>query len=477
MKRFPSLIGGLVLLPSLASIGLAWGDQPYEYTDLGDLGGGESVAFGLNDVGQVVGWSTLAGCTTSNGAPCRRAFLWQGGLMIDLGKLPGDEESFARAINNSGTIVGTSESDIIAGSGTFHAVSWNWGVITPLPDLGKGTSFVHDINESGQMIGHSRELVSDRDHVAIWNGGVVTDLGANESHTYNRGHGINDAGDVVGFAWNLFQPNDSIQNDGAWKVIGGEDSPWQNSEAMDINNAGHRVGYQAFPSGSWHGAMWMPGDKSPIDAGLLPGMSVGELHDVNESGLAVGSSYEYGPPFLSRATSFDGTTLVDLNDHMPAGSSATLFEAREVNENGDIAGTATVNGLFRAFLLTRMEQWKHLGTALAGDKKAPELEGFGSLTGGTSVELQIANTPPGAAVFLAAGVSQLNVPFFGGVLTPNPDFLFPLIIADGAGEATRSFPWPTGILPGVSTYWQAWVIDPTGPQGVTSTDAVTQVTK
>ena len=468
---------GLVLLPSLASLGLARGDQPYEYTDLGDLGGGESVAYGLNDLGQVVGWSTVPDCTTALGAPCRRAFLWQGGLMIDLGKLPGDEDSFARAINNSGTIVGTSESGFTGASGTFHAVSWTWGAISPLPDLGQGTSFVHDINEAGQMVGHSRELVSNRDHVALWNGGVVTDLGAAEGHAYNRGRGINDAGDIVGYAWNLFSPNDSIQNDGAWKVIGGEDSPFQNSEAMDINNAGHRVGYQAFPSGAWHGALWMPGDKSPIDAGLLPGMTIGELHDVNESGIAVGSSFQDGPPYLSRATSFDGTTLVDLNDLLPAGTGATLYEAREINENGDIAGTAKVNGLFRAFLLTKMEQWKHLGVALPGGLGAPVLEGFGNLQGGSSVELQVSNTVPGAAIFLAAGVSKLNAPFFGGLLTPAPDFLFPVFSADGAGEATRAFPWPTGVVPGIPTYWQAWILDPTGPQGLTSTDAVTQFTK
>ena len=36
---------------------------------------------------QVVGWSTIPGCVTGNGAPCRRAFLWDNGVMTDLGLL------------------------------------------------------------------------------------------------------------------------------------------------------------------------------------------------------------------------------------------------------------------------------------------------------------------------------------------------------------------------------------------------------
>jgi probable HAF family extracellular repeat protein len=74
-------------------------------TDLGDLpGGGGSLAWGINDAGQVVGESTAA---TGN-----RAFLWQGGSGItDLNDLidPGLGWTLtrARAINARGQIVGT----------------------------------------------------------------------------------------------------------------------------------------------------------------------------------------------------------------------------------------------------------------------------------------------------------------------------------------------------------------------------------
>ncbi len=75
----------------------------YVLRDLGTLGGSVSLAFGLNDAGQVVGSSYLAGGTTSH------ACLWEPGQgIIDLGTL-GGTQSEARRINNSGWIVGWAE--------------------------------------------------------------------------------------------------------------------------------------------------------------------------------------------------------------------------------------------------------------------------------------------------------------------------------------------------------------------------------
>ena len=126
-RILPALAASLVPL-SLATAGV----PAFDYTDLGTLGGPEARAFGLNDARQVVGWSNVSDTVDCplESRPCRHAFVWESGVMTNLGILDGDEESVARAINNAGLAVGTSERDVIAGSGTFHGFAWSSGAMS-----------------------------------------------------------------------------------------------------------------------------------------------------------------------------------------------------------------------------------------------------------------------------------------------------------------------------------------------------------
>jgi probable HAF family extracellular repeat protein len=73
------------------------------------------------------------------------------GLMTDLGTLPGGSLSKAEGINDKGQIVGYSEKT----SGYTHAVLWQNGVMTDLGTLsGEPFSDAYGINDKEQIVGY-----------------------------------------------------------------------------------------------------------------------------------------------------------------------------------------------------------------------------------------------------------------------------------------------------------------------------------
>ena len=95
-------------------------------TDLGTLGGNHSSPRWINEAGEVVGRADIPGSKTRHG------FLWKKGVMTDLGVVAGDPCSTAYAINSHSQIVGVSSPCGKSG----HGFLWeNGGPIVDLQTL------------------------------------------------------------------------------------------------------------------------------------------------------------------------------------------------------------------------------------------------------------------------------------------------------------------------------------------------------
>jgi probable HAF family extracellular repeat protein len=117
--------------------------------DLGTLGGNGSSAWGLNDVGLIVGMAA-----TSNGQP--RPFLYDG-AMKDLVNAPG--YATAVAINNSGQVVGTAEGSygfLLDGDEAIRL-----DTLAPVVEKGWRNLEPKGINDRGWIVGAARTPSGD----------------------------------------------------------------------------------------------------------------------------------------------------------------------------------------------------------------------------------------------------------------------------------------------------------------------------
>ncbi len=108
------------------------------------------------------------------------------------------------------------------------------------------------------------------------------------------------------------------------------------------------------------------------------------------------------------------------------------------------------------------EPWAVLAGALDGSNGTPALAGVGSLAPATTATFVFTNGPSTTFGWLVIGAAQWNLPLFGGVLVPSPDYLFPFA-TDPLGDGFMSLTWPPNVPSGASIVFQAWLLDPTNP--------------
>lgn len=171
-------------------------------TELGTLGGAQSLGSGINDRGQVAGVSQTASGEW-------HAFLWRDGEMVDLGTLGGPLSLVGNgmgplgaalgspdgaALNDRGDVAGTSET----ASGEEHAFLWRDGEMTDLGTLGGANSRAVAMNNRGQVVGYS-ETASGEQHAFLWQDGRMVDIGALAGEGMSVARAINDRGQIVGY--------------------------------------------------------------------------------------------------------------------------------------------------------------------------------------------------------------------------------------------------------------------------------------
>lgn len=156
-------------------------------TDLGFMGGGNfSEAYGINDLGEVVGVAAIANTNM-------HAFLWKDGQFTDLSTWSGGgASSTAYAINNAGTIVGLNAN---------VASIWKNGAVSALPMPPGVSAFTPaiDINDASDIIATGSKGFPIEVGV-LWRDGEPIDLGTLPGGTISRARRLNAAGEIVGEA-------------------------------------------------------------------------------------------------------------------------------------------------------------------------------------------------------------------------------------------------------------------------------------
>ena len=321
----------------------------YSLINIGTLGGTYSEASGINDSGQVVGYSTIVGNAINH------AFLYSANAMTDLGALdvgtnsPANNSS-ASGINARGQIAGTSN---IFDNSASHAVLYSRSGITDLGTLGGFYSRGMGINSSGQVVGVSFTADSV-EHAFLYSGDVMTDLGT-LGGTESSASDINDSGQVVGSSFiapdqvgqqarHAFLYSGGVMID--LGTLGGTDSG-----ASDINASSQIVGSSYIVGdAAYHAFLYSGGNMT--DLGTLGGRD-SFATSINGRGQIVGSSDIAGDTAKHAFLYSDGS-MTDLNSLLDPQSGWIISEATGINDSGQIAanGCNTSTGDCHGFLLS-----------------------------------------------------------------------------------------------------------------------------
>ena len=345
-----AMVAALAMLLGATSVATADG---YDFTLLGVSDAGDGFpsnpvtwewdvcgTISINDSGQIAGFYHPAGISY------KRAFLYSGGTLTDLGTLGGDL-SAAQDINSSGQIVG------IAEDSSYDVMSYLYsgGTMTTLSGIDTAIA-INDIGQIAGRVGGS---------ACLYNGpGSVVDIGASlgEYNYLTATYDVNNNGIAVGYGYAsgysaavgfVYDSNtDSLTT----LSVSGQDL----AVAMAVNDSGLVVGGYGFTEGlcTWQ----INPDGSVSEATIIAydnsDFPYPAFYDLNEVGVMVGYAYSSDYSETTAVAYVEGVGVFDLND-LIAGTAYedwTLIGAMGINESNIVVGYAIDgNGNYDAYTI------------------------------------------------------------------------------------------------------------------------------
>lgn len=321
----------------------------------------DSGAAQINDQGYVVGSSTRA----SDNQPT--ATVWKDGTVKVLGRLKDGTYSSATAINSKGVVVGDGDDGdgrplgwVSSGSQIVNFFSNNGGNTRPVA-----------INDKGEVGGYFVKGFSSQ-----WRGGIWTVNAKDPRKSTLFTLPILPSGDpttasAVSSAFNKsmqaagYCSNSEIgqhavlwNNDATHSIVDLGVFGWDwSSLAYGLNDLGQVVGSSHPPFGSRPVVWNNDAAHTPYELPLLPGDNYGSAHLINNDGTAVGFS-AYGEPGTWNITPARYVIWVNgevyplqaMVDQSAPG--VQIYGVSSLNNLGQLACTALVNGVIRAVVLT-----------------------------------------------------------------------------------------------------------------------------
>ncbi len=294
----------------------------------------------INDAGQAVGLFTDADFV-------RHAVLWDANGWHELA-LPGDGTSevdgIARAINNQGQIVGTSDDFVVPTQGLL------WNASTPdtftvlNDDSGAGVN-PNDISDNGIVVGG----FGFPSRAFVWTEATgLVDYGIQDPNVEDqqaRWTAVTDAGKLIG-AWvqHVSNIHATIGTVGTPEVLGlGGDSDVQRTNAVGMNASGVAVGLGSFDLSILVPVVFADDGSFTAIEGATLDQGNGSAIAINDSGVIVGTAgigTANGPvPGLKAWVHRDGTTW-DLFEVVDDTNGFTRFaNGVAINASGVIVGT------------------------------------------------------------------------------------------------------------------------------------------